>query len=318
MKINPSVLNTTYSIAARDSESGCFGVAVQTHQMCVGSAVPWLAAGVGAVATQSLTNVHFGPLGLRLLREGLPAEQVLAALTASDPGAALRQAAVVDSRGRAAAWTGERCIPFAGHRVGEGYSVQANMMLSDRVVDAMAQAYESSRKDLAGRLLDALQAAQGEGGDIRGMQSAALTIVPAETHDSDGNAALRALYDLRVDEHAQPLVELERLVRLRRAVLLSDEGDDLLAAGEADRALEVWGEARGMAPELEELAFWQALALAEKTGELEQPAALLREMLAGAENRTDWIELLQRLEPTGIVEREGVLQGLRAMLQPEA
>ena len=310
MRIRPQELHTTYSIAARDPESGQFGVAVQTHQMCVGSAVPWLEAGVGAVATQSLTNVHFGPLGLRLLREGVPAEKTLAALIASDSEPALRQAAVVDRQGRCAAWTGERCITYAGHYTGEGFSVQANMMLSDKVVAAMAKAYIASKEDFAGKLVETLQAAQRESGDIRGKQSAALKIVSGDVYTSKGEAEVRAVYDLRVDESEQPLLELGRLVRLRRAQLLSDKGDDLLAVGEKEAALEIWARARAMAPELEELVYWQALVLADVPGDIPAAAALLRDMLDGTENGKDWVELLRRLEPTGILEREGAVQEL--------
>ncbi|MBN1265429.1 MAG: DUF1028 domain-containing protein [Anaerolineales bacterium] len=315
MEIRQGGLNTTYSIVARDPESGNFGVAVQTHQMCVGSAVPWLEAGVGAVATQSLTNVHFGPLGLRMLREGVAAQKVLAALVASDPEPSLRQAAVVDSQGCCAAWTGERCIKHAGHHIGDGFSVQANMMLSDQVVSAMARAYMASKEDFAGKLMAALQAAQQEGGDIRGMQSAALKIVSGETHTSEGEAKVRAVYDVRVDESEQPLLELGRLVRLRRAQLLSDAGNDLLTAGEKASALEVWARARAMAPELEELAYWQALALADEPADTPGAAALLREMLENTENRMDWLELLRRLEPTGIMKREGAVQELLGQIK---
>ncbi len=309
MMVRPEELNTTYSIVARDPESGCFGVAVQTHQMCVGGAVPWLEAGVGAVATQSLTNVHFGPLGLGLLREGVPAEKALAALIASDPEPGLRQVAVVDNQGRCAAWTGERCIAHAGHFVGEGFSVQANMMLSDQVVAEMAKAYVASKEDFAGRLMDALLAAQQEGGDIRGMQSAALKIVSGEAYEKNGAAAVRPVYDLRVDDSDQPLVELGRLVRMHRAQLVSDEGSRRLEAGEKDTALSLWARARKMAPELEELVFWQALELADKPADVPGALVLLKG-LEDKENFAGWVELLRRLEPTGIVEREEALKEL--------
>ncbi len=309
MKVRSEELNTTYSIVARDPESRSFGVAVQTHQMCVGSAVPWLEAGVGAVATQSLTNVHFGPLGLGLLREGVPAEKALAALIASDPEPGLRQVAVVDSQGRCAAWTGERCIAHAGHYVGEGFSVQANMMLSDQVVAEMAKAYVASKEDFAGKLMDALLAAQQEGGDIRGMQSAALKIVSGEAYDKDGAAALRPVYDLRVDDSEKPLMELGRLVRMHRAQLLSDEGSRKLESGDKEAAVELWARSREMAPELEELVYWQALELVDKPADVAGALALLKD-LENSDNYADWIELLRRLEPTGLIERDSALKEL--------
>jgi uncharacterized Ntn-hydrolase superfamily protein len=184
------------------------------------------------------------------------------------------------------------------------------MMLSDQVVAAMAKAYVASKEDYAGRLMETLQAAQLEGGDIRGKQSAALKIVSGQAYTSKGEAEVRALYDLRVDESEQPLAELGRLVRLRRAQLLSDEGDDLLAAGEKEAALEIWARARAMAPEIEELAYWQALTLADVPADVNGAVDLLKEMLDDAENRADWVELLRRLESTGILEREGVVQEL--------
>lgn len=310
MRIRPDSLNTTYSIVARDPATGNFGAAVQTHQMCVGSAVPWMEAGAGVLATQSLTNLHYGPLGLRLLREGVHAEKVLAALVASDPKPGLRQAAVIDREGRAAAWTGEQCIAYAGHYVGEAFSVQANMMLSDQVVAAMAKAYVASKEDFPGRLMDALLAAQQEGGDIRGMQSAALRVVSGAMYEEDGMAAVRAEYDVRVDESEKPLVELGRLVRLRRAQLLSNEGNRQLDAGDMEGALKIWARAREMGPELDELVFWQALALADEPADVKGAAALLRMMLDQVPDSDHWVELLKRLEPTGIIERGGAVQEL--------
>ena len=184
MKFKPTELNQTYSIVARDAATGQLGVAVQTHQMGVGRVVPWLLPGVGALATQSITNVRFGPLGLAILKEGLPAARVIRGLIGLDDRPKVRQVAVVDFQGEAAAWTGPGCIPEAGDRQGDGYSVQANMMTKPTVVQAMGEAYETATGDLASRLMAAMTAAQDEGGDIRGMQSAALKIVPGK--DADG------------------------------------------------------------------------------------------------------------------------------------
>jgi uncharacterized Ntn-hydrolase superfamily protein len=228
--------------------------------MCVGTAVPWLAPGVGALATQSLANLSFGPMALAMLREGVPAPRVVDALVATDAQANRRQVAAVDSRGQVGAWTGGGCIAQAGHHTGEGYSVQANMMTHSTVVAAMAAAYEQTPGDLAQRMIAALQAAQAEGGDIRGMQSAALKVVPGYA----SKPVWETLYDLRVDEHADPVVELARLVRLRHAQLLDETGYNALQQNRRDDALAAWAEARAAAPELEEMPFWQAVTLAER------------------------------------------------------
>ena len=264
-------LYSTYSIVARDPASGQLGIAVQTHQMSVGSLVIWLEPGIGAVVTQSLINIGYGPSALALLRQGVPPERILAALSATDDRPQVRQMAVVDAQGRAAAFTGIGCIREAAHHVGEGYSVQANMMTRPTVVPAMAAAYEAAKGDLGQRMLAALQAAQAEGGDIRGMQSAALKVVPGDFRPRGWDR----VYDLRVDEHADPLAELARLVRLRHAALVDESGYEALAAGERIQALSRWEVARAEAPELEELPFWQAVALADEHDDVPAAAAIL-------------------------------------------
>ncbi|MBN2556206.1 MAG: DUF1028 domain-containing protein [Anaerolineales bacterium] len=307
------ILHTTYSIVARDPWTGDFGAAVQTHQMCVGPHVLWLDAGVGAVATQSLTNLHFGPMGLSMLREGFPADRVIAALSASDKDADLRQMAVVDRNGVSSAWTGKRCIAFAGHQLGEGYSVQANLMQKDTVVAAMSQAYEAAQGDLAQRMLAALEAAQAEGGDLRGMQSAALKVVPGSVEIS-GMHAVDVIYDLRVDEHGEPLEELARLVRLSKAGNLSEEGTRQVAGGEITSGLKLWEQARRLAPELEELPFWQGLTLADDGGDAAGGAAILKLMLDKDPRREFWLDLIRRVEKSGLLERKGVAEELLAAL----
>ncbi len=300
----------TYSIVARDAESGQLGVAVQTHQMCVGAIVPWLLPGIGALATQASANIHFGPMGLAMLREGIDAPLVVEALVASDPGADRRQLAVVDARGGVGAWTGGNCIPHAAHHNGAGYSVQANMMARDTVVPAMAKAYEAAEGELCVRMMAALHAAQGEGGDIRGMQSAALQIVSG---DPQATGFQRVIYDLRVDESADPLCELDRLVRLRRAQRINAQAYPLLEEQRA-RALELWAAARALAPELEELAFWQAIQLADGLADVDAGAAILNEMLARVDRREEWVELIRRLQACGAIEREGAAGELIAAL----
>lgn len=310
MRFNHAHLFSTYSIVARDPETGWLGVAVQTHQMSVGRIVPWLLPGVGALATQSLSNVSFGPMGLAMLKEGVPAPRVMAALVASDEGAHRRQLGVVDAHGTAAAWTGTGCIAEAGHYVGEGYTVQANMMTRNTVVAAMSRAYETTPGNLAERMLAALVAAQAEDGDIRGMQSAALKVVPGDPTA----AAWTTLYDLRVDEHVTPVKELGRLVRLVGAKLISNQADDAFDQGKRDEALAGWHAARDKAPELEELAFWQAVTLADSGGDVETAAGILRPVLAEDPRREHWIDLLRRLEACGLIEKAGVAEALIALL----
>lgn len=301
----PDKIFNTYSIVARDPDTGQLGVAVQTHQMCVGVHVPWLLAGVGAIATQALTNVRFGPLGLVLLRQGLPAPKVIEALIAADDSPNVRQLAVVDAGGRVSAWTGKNCIAEAGHYLGQGYSVQANMMTQATVLKAMSTAYEKSDGEFAERLLAGLFAAQSEGGDIRGMQSTAIKIVRGEAKKDDIQNPHNIIYDLRVDEHSEPLQELKRLIRLRRAELMDAEGYQALENEEIEKALLYWEQARTLAPELEEMPFWQAVTLADKPGDLPTAIKILKPMLEQEPRREYWIDLIHRLQVCGMIERSG-------------
>jgi uncharacterized Ntn-hydrolase superfamily protein len=306
MNFNPAHVLSTYSIVAHDPETGQFGVAVETHQMSVGWIVPWLLPGVGAVATQASVNISFGPMALSMLRESLPATHIIDALVASDPGAHRRQVAVIDREGRAAAWTGNNCIPESRHHVGTGYSVQANMMTNDTVIPAMTHVYEKATGDLAQRMLATLSAAQAEDGDIRGMQSAALKVVPGDINKPTWTVD----YDLRVDEHENPVEELARLVRLRHAQIIEERGYEALEQNNIEQALAAWAAARAEAPELEELAFWHATTLADKLADTQTAAAILRPVLANDPRRAQWIELIRRLETCGMIERKGAAQEL--------
>lgn len=314
MKIRPENNYATYSIVAKDPDSGEFGVAVQTHQMTVGNFVPWLEAGVGALATQALGNIRFGPMGLALLRQGIPAVRVVDGLVATDEEAIHRQLALVDSEGRVAAWTGEGCIEHAAHYTGDGYAVQANMMTKATVVDAMAGAYEGAAGDLAIRMMKALEAAQVEEGDIRGMQSAALKVVPGEPPTFSDPAEWRPRYDLRVDEHEDPISELSRLVRLRRAQLVDQDGHRALDEGDKQAALTHWAEARTLAPELEELAYWQGLTLADEPGDVDDAVDILRPMLVEDPRREHWLDLIGRVDRAGLFERQDTAQDLMEAL----
>ena len=280
----------TYSIVARDADSGDLGVAVQSHYFSVGPVVPWGLADVGAVATQSMVNISFGPLGVELMRLGYGARQALDAVLAADADRESRQCAMVDAQGRAAAHTGSRCVAAAGHRTGDGYSVQANLMERDTVWDAMAAAFESAGGPLAERMMAALEAAEAEGGDIRGRQSAAMVVF---TGRPTGRSWEDRTIDLRVDDHPEPVVELGRLLRLRRAHQAALPGD---VAGHR-RALE-------LAPEATQLRFFAGVALA-RAGEWEEALLLLRGAI-GLEPR--WEETLRRLAPSGRVDPELVAE----------
>jgi uncharacterized Ntn-hydrolase superfamily protein len=273
----------TYSIVARDPETGELGVAVQSHYFQVGPVVPWGLAGVGAVATQSNVNISFGPAGVELMRLGCPAGGALAAVLAGDPEREARQCAMVDAAGRAAAHTGAGCIAEAGHRVGDGFSVQANLMERDTVWDAMAGAFEAAGGPLAERMLAALDAAEEEGGDVRGRQSAAMVVLSGRP---SGRVWEDRVIDLRVEDHHEPLLELRRLLRYRRAYQAAAAGD---VAGYR-RALEI-------APEIVQLRFFAGVALA-RAGEWDEALVLLREAV---EVEPRWRLTLPRMVPAGRV-----------------
>lgn len=281
------VLRGTYSIVARDEDSGQLGVAVQSHWFCVGSIVTWAEPGVGAVATQSLAEPAYGRRALDLLRGGADAGSALSRLTAADSAAAMRQVAVVDGLGRTATHTGSSCIAEAGHSTGPGFSCQANMMLTTTVPDAMAAAFSGSSGPLDERLLAALDAAEAEGGDVRGRQSAAMLVVPP-----DGDP-WQTLFDLRVDDHPDPLAELRRIHRLQRAYGLSERAEELLAEGRHDEAAPLFVSASEEAPESDELLFWAGLGAAQ-AGDMD---LALERVRAAAGRNPRWLVLLDRLGP---------------------
>lgn len=284
----------TYSIVARDSQSGQMGVAVQSHYFSVGSLCPWAEAGVGAVATQSLVDPAYGPLGLDLMRAGKTAQAALASLIAGDEGQAVRQVAMVDSRGQIAAHTGAKCIQMAGHTIGESYSVQANMMLKETVWDAMSTSYAAAEGDLADRMLAALFAAETQGGDIRGRQSAAMILVAGE---STGRPWVDTLFDLRVEDHPDPLHELQRLLEMKRAYLRAGAADQALEKGDMESALGDFAAAQQAMASNPELKFWHAVALAFK-GRVDEAMPLFKEVFEADSN---WAELLRRLPAAGLV-----------------
>jgi uncharacterized Ntn-hydrolase superfamily protein len=277
----------TYSIVARDPGTGELGAAVQSHWFSVGSIVAWARAGVGAVCTQSIAEPAYGPRLLDRLGQGEAPRDALQALLAGDDAARFRQVAVIGPSGAPATHTGEGCIAFAGHEAGDDFSAQANMMASQDVWPAMARAFQAASGPLARRLLAALRAAEDAGGDVRGRQSAAVVVVPG------GGEPWRRVVELRVEDHPEPLDELERLLTLHDAYALATEGDDLTGEGRHDEAGERYERAAQLAPDNHELLFWAGMA-AFQNGDRDEG---LRRVRRAIELQPGWRDLLGRLEP---------------------
>ena len=284
----------TFSIVARDPVTRELGVAVQSHWFSVGSIVAWAEAGVGAVATQSFVDPSYGPLGLSLMRTGKSGPDALKSLLAGDDGRDVRQVAMIDAQGRVDAWTGKNDIQAAGHHVGKDYSVQANLMLNDKIWPAMAKAFESTKGDLADRMMAALDAAQAAGGDIRGRQSAAIIIV---TGKPTGLAWKDRTFDLRVDDSPEPLKELRRLVTLQRAYNHMNAGDLAVEKKDNEGALREYGAAEKLVPDNAEMIYWHAVALV-NMGRVDESLPLFKRVFAMDRN---WIELTPRLPKSGLL-----------------
>lgn len=304
----------TYSIVARDPKTGEMGVAVQSHWFSVGSLVSWAEPGVGAVATQSLVEVSYGPKGLEKMRAGRSAPEALQELLAADPQRDVRQVAMVDARGRTAAWTGPSCIPEAGDAQGAEFSVQANLMASPRVWPAMKAAFEAATGDLADRMLAALDAAEAAGGDIRGRQSAALLIVKGETTDAPWSGRV---FDLRVEDHPAPLKELRRLVQVSRAYRFADRGDTLLSEGKIDEAMASYRHASELLPGNVELLYWKAVGFW-NAGRKDEALPIFKQVFR---REAAWKTLTPRLVPIGLLKAdekglERILTGRSAEKKP--
>ena len=283
----------TYSVVARDPESGAFGVAVQSHYFSTGAVVPWVEAGVGAVATQASADITYGTLGLERMRAGQTADVALSALVAADAGRATRQVGIVDRAGSAAAHTGDECIAHAGHRTGSGWSVQANMMLNPTVPDAMAEAFTGTRGDFVDCLLAALDAAEAQGGDIRGQQSAALVV---SSLAPDGQVATNTVLRLHVEDHDRPLAELRRLVTWHRAYQQMSVGLDCARAGDYAAVLPALERAHELAPDSTEIRFWRAGLLTMFGDARGRP-----ELDALFAANPGWRDLIPRLVAAGVV-----------------
>ena len=285
---------STYSIVALDETTGELGVAVQSHWFSVGFLVPWAKAGVGAVATQSFVKVDYGPDGLQLMESGITAVDALKTLTSKDEGEAVRQVGMIDIKGNVAAHTGSRCIKYAGHIVGENYSVQANMMANGTVPKAMAVAFEKTKGDLADRMMAALEAAEAEGGDIRGKQSAAMVIVSGEP---SGVEWKDTKLNLRIEDHPTPLIELKRLIRVHRAYQHANMGDHYMETEEIDKALIEYSKAAEYYPENPELPYWSAIALA-NVGRLEEALPVFQSVF---QRNPDLKTMTPRLVKSGLL-----------------
>ncbi|HEX5621757.1 MAG TPA: DUF1028 domain-containing protein [Solirubrobacteraceae bacterium] len=277
----------TYSIVALDPTTGELGAAVQSHWFSVGSLCIWARPGIGAAATQSVVEPAHGPHALDRIADGATADDALRELIEADPLGAVRQVGVVDAAGNVAVHTGANCIPCAGDALGPHWSCQANMMAHDTVPQAMSAAFEHAEGDLADRLMAALKAAEGEGGDVRGRQSASIVVVPAE------GEPWQTRIDLRVEDHTDPLGELERLLRLRRAYELAGQGDELMGGGRPVEAGALYRRAAELAPESDELLFWSGLALAHSGDEQAGVDAVRRAIAV----HPGWATLLERLSP---------------------
>jgi len=286
---------STYSIVAYDETTGELGVAVQSHWFSVGTVVPWAKAGVGAVATQSIAEPSYGPKGLALMEQGIPADEALQSLLLKDSGENVRQIGMVDAKGNVGAHTGARCIRYAGHKIGKHYSVQANIMEKATVPDAMSNAFENTKGDLAERMLAALEAAEQEGGDLRGKQSAALLVVSGTP---TGDPWKDRIVDINIADHEDPLAELRRLLTISKAYYHAQKGDEYMEKDEMDLALQEYSAAAKLYPENPELPFWTAVTLAQ-TGELEKALPIFKDVFEKNENLR---ELIPRIVESGFLK----------------
>jgi uncharacterized Ntn-hydrolase superfamily protein len=294
-RVSPIRPVSTYSIVARDAETGDLGVAVQSHWFSVGALVPWARAGVGAVATQSMVEASYGPKGLDMMAEGHDAISVLSTLLQQDEHANIRQVAMIDANGSAAVHTGGGCIPEAGHQQGQGYSVQANLMGPATVPEAMAKAFEKATGPLAERMVAALAAAQAEGGDIRGRQSAAILVVRAE---STGEPWNDRLVDLRVEDHPEPVKELKRLLQMHRGYEQMNAGDLAVEKGDLEGAERAYAQAEYILGDNLEARYWHAVAMV-NAGEIDRALPIFADIFARGDN---WRELTPRLVGPGFLK----------------
>jgi len=290
----------TFSIVAHDPDTGEFGAAVQSHWFSVGADVIWAAPGIGAVATQSFIEVSYGPNGLKMMREGNSAPETLNHLISKDKHKNVRQVGMIDAKGRVANYTGSNAIDAHCDLLGTNYSVQANLMEKDTVCNAMSKAFESTQSDLAGKLMASLEAAQNEGGDIRGRQSAALLIVSGDKNTPIWKGRE---FDLRVEDHVTPIQELKRLLHVARGYKKMTDGDDFMTEGKVEEALSAYSEAEKMMPNNHEAIFWHAATLA-AIERVDESLPLFRKAFA---MHPLWRELIPRLPKSGLLPDDKAL-----------
>ncbi len=284
----------TFSIVAYDSATGDMGVAVQSHWFSVGTIVTWGEAGVGVIATQSFVNPAFGPDGLKLLKDGLSPKEVVDKLISEDDGRDFRQLAVLDSKGRVAAYTGKKCIESAGDIQGKNFSAQANMMLNENIWPAMAKSFDTSKGTLAERLVVALEAAQKAGGDIRGKQSAALLVVSGKP---TGKVWKDRKVDLRVEDSDEPIKEIKRLLTVHQAYEHMNNGDLAVEKNDMKLAMDEYSAAEKMFPDNLEMKYWKAVTLA-NNGELDKSLPIFKEVFNKDKN---WKTLTKRIVKNGLL-----------------
>ncbi|MDX1404515.1 MAG: DUF1028 domain-containing protein [Woeseiaceae bacterium] len=298
----------TYSIVARDADTGQLGAAVQSHWFAVGADVIWAEPGVGAVATQSFIEPSYGPLGLALMRGGKTAREALTSLLAADAHENVRQVGMVDAEGNVSNHTGDKAIIEFCDLTGNGFAVQANLMWKPTVCQAMFDAYQKADGDLAERMLVAMEAAEREGGDIRGRQSAALLVVSGDISEPSWGGRV---FDLRIEDHGEPLVEMRRLLNMARAYRLMNEGDAHMTAGDVEKAVIAYGGAEKLVPDSHEMVFWHAATLA-AAGKVEESLPMFKKAF---DRWPLWRELVQRLPASDLLPDDPEL--LRQILAVE-
>jgi uncharacterized Ntn-hydrolase superfamily protein len=299
----------TYSIVARDPETGEIGVAVQTALPCVGAICPFAQAGVGAVASQAWSRRSHGPSGLELMRNGHTAPEALAAVLQGDPQRDVRQVGMIDAQGNVDSFTGNDTIRYAGHHVGDNYAVQANMMATGTIPSAMAKAFEAAKGSLMIRIIAALEAAQAEGGDFRGQQSAGLLIVSGELQPNTWDGKI---YDIRVDDHPTPVVELKRIATLKLAYKALNSAFELAANADYEGAMDGYDSAMKLAANDQQLRYSFCYGMSDEYDQFERVKNIWRDLFA---DNPMWIEHVERQSDARALQHAGLREKILAIAQ---
>jgi uncharacterized Ntn-hydrolase superfamily protein len=295
----------TYSIVARDPKTGDLGVAVQSHYFSVGSVVTWARSGVGAIATQSMAEVSYGPMGLDLMASGKTAPEALQSLLQTDARSDTRQVGMVDSKGNIGVHTGARCIDFAGHKTGDQFSCQANLMSNDTIWGAMEREFRTRMElELPERLVATLEAAEAAGGDARGKQSAALLVVSSKPHT---NPWMGKIVELRVEDNPAPLLELGRLLKIKRAYDWADKGDDFLSLGKIEDSMRAFQKAEELAPDNEEIRYWVGITLMGSPATQKEGMEVVKTILSHSPN---WKNVTKSLLDKGYLPKDNPVRQL--------